>query len=380
MSKRDYYEVLGVSRDASEQDLKKAYRKLALKYHPDKNPDDKEAEEQFKAANEAYEVLSNPDKRAHYDRFGHNMPSGMPPGGDPFGGINDIFGDLFGEMFGGRGRSRGGGGRRRGPDLRYNLELSFEEAAFGTTTTIRIPRHKRCETCKGSGAKKGTSPRFCQTCAGHGEVRMSQGFFQVTRTCPTCAGQGKIITDPCAECRGDGKTPFEAAVEVKVPAGVDDGVRLKMSGEGEAGELGGPPGDLYIVISVREHAFFTRQGHEVICDVPVSITQAALGTKIEVPTLDGKVELSIPAGTQNGRIFRLRGKGVPHLHGDGRGDQHVHVSIEVPKHLTKRQRELLEELAETMGESQSPKSHSFFGKVKEFFGGESDSKNEASGS
>lgn len=379
MAKRDYYEVLGVSRSSTEQEIKTAYRKLAHKYHPDKNPGDAAAEEAFKEANEAYEMLSNPDKRAHYDRFGHNAP-GM--GGDPFAGasVNDIFGDLFGELFGGRGRQRGGAARRRGADLRYNLELTFEEAAFGTTATIRIPRHQRCDTCKGSGAKKGTSPRFCQACGGHGEVRMSQGFFQVTRTCPTCAGQGKIITDPCVDCKGDGKTPFEASVDVNVPAGVDEGVRLKMSGEGEAGDLGGPPGDLYIVISVREHAFFTRQGYEVICDMPISITQASLGSKVTVPTLDGKVELTIPAGTQHGRVFRLRNKGIPHLHGEGRGDQHVHVSVEVPKHLTKRQRELLEELSATMGESQTPKSHSFFDRVKELFASDSDSKNEASGS
>lgn len=380
MAKRDYYEVLGVARTGTEQEIKTAYRKLAHKHHPDKNPDDKAAEEAFKEANEAYEVLSNPEKRAMYDRFGHNMPTGMPQGYESVN-INDIFEGVFGEVFGrNRGRSRGGSPRRRGADLRYNLELTFEEAAFGTKATIRVPRHTRCETCSGSGAKKGTSPRFCQTCGGHGEVRLSQGFFQVTRTCPACAGAGKVITDPCADCRGDGKTPFEASVEVPVPAGVDDGVRLKISGEGEAGDLGGPPGDLYVVISVREHAFFTRQGYEVICDLPVSITQAALGAKVTVPTLDGKVELSIPAGTQHGRIFRLRNKGVPHLHGEGRGDQHVHVTVEVPRHLTKRQRELLEELAHDLGESQSPKSHSFFDRVKELFGGDADSKDAANGS
>lgn len=379
MAKRDYYEVLGVARTGTEQEIKTAYRKLAHKHHPDKNPGDKAAEEAFKEANEAYEVLSNPEKRAMYDRFGHNMPTGMPQGYESVN-INDIFEGVFGEVFGRSRSRRGGSPRRRGADLRYNLELTFEEAAFGTKATIRVPRHTQCQTCSGSGSKKGTSPRFCQTCGGHGEVRLSQGFFQVTRTCPACAGAGKVITDPCPDCRGDGKTPFEASVEVPVPAGVDDGVRLKLSGEGEAGDLGGPPGDLYVVISVREHAFFTRQGYEVICDMPVSITQAALGAKVTVPTLDGKVELAIPAGTQHGRIFRLRNKGIPHLHGEGRGDQHVHVTVEVPRHLTKRQRELLEELARDLGESQSPKSHSFLDKVKELFGGDSDSKDAAHGS
>lgn len=384
---RDYYEVLGVSKTASEQELKTSYRKLAHKYHPDKNPGDKAAEESFKEVSEAYEILSNPDKRAHYDRFGHNAPSGFGGGGgDPFAGgnINDIFGDIFGEMFGGggrgRGRSRGGGGgRRRGADLRYGLELTFEEAAFGTEATIRVPRHKRCEPCSGSGAKAGTSPRVCQTCGGAGEVRLSQGFFQIARTCPSCAGQGRVITDPCPECRGNGKTPFEAAVVVKVPPGVDEGVRLKLTGEGEPGDQGGPAGDLYVVVTVREHPLFSRQNDDVICDLPVSFTQAALGAKVAVPTLDGKVELTIPAGTQAGRVFRLKSKGVPHLNGQGRGDQHVHVSVEVPRHLTKRQRELLEELAATMGEAQSPKSHSFFDKVREMFGSEP-GRDEASGS
>ncbi len=375
MAKRDYYEVLGVGRDANEQAIKGAYRKLAHKHHPDKNPGDKAAEEAFKEISEAYEVLSSPEKRAQYDRFGHASDR-MPPGGDPFGGgvnVNDIFGDIFGEMFGGggRGRGRGGGrGRRRGADLRYNLELTFEEAAFGTEAKIRLPRHKSCDACQGSGAKRGTGPKACGTCGGAGEVRFSQGFFQVARTCPACAGAGQVITDPCAECRGAGKTAFEASVKVPVPAGVDSGIRLKLEGEGEPGDKGGPPGDLYVVIEVKEHPLFQRQDADVVCEVPISFPEAALGGKVEVPTIEGKVEMAIPAGTQSGKVFRLRGKGIARLNGSGRGDQLVQVSIEVPRHLTKRQKELLEQLAESFGDAQHPKSHSFLDKVKELFGGE----------
>ncbi len=377
MSKRDYYEVLGVERTASEQVLKSAYRKLAHKFHPDKNPGDKAAEESFKEVGEAYEVLSNPEKRAQYDRFGH-MSDRMPPGADPFGGggnINDIFGDLFGEMFGGGGRRRGArGGRRRGADLRYNLELSFEEAAFGFEAKIRIPRHKRCEGCSGTGGKKGAGPKTCGTCGGAGEVRFTQGFFSVARPCPQCAGQGQIISDPCTDCRGSGKTEFDASVRVPVPAGVDTGIRLKLDGEGEVGEQGGPPGDLYVVISVREHPLFQRQDADVICEMPLSFTQAALGGKIEVPTLEGRVELTIPPGTQPGRVFRMRGKGIAHLNGHGRGDQLVAVTVEVPTELTKKQKELLQQLAETMGDAQTPKTQTFFDKVRELFGGPDSSK------
>jgi molecular chaperone DnaJ len=374
VAKRDYYEVLGVERTASEQDLKTSYRKLAHKFHPDKNPGDKAAEESFKEVAEAYEVLSNPEKRAQFDRFGH--VSDRMPAGDPFQGganINDIFGDIFGDMFGGGGRGGRRGGRsarRRGADLRYNLDLTFEEAAFGTEAKIRIPRHKKCEGCQGSGAKKGTGPRPCATCGGHGEVRFTQGFFSVARTCPACGGQGAIISDPCPDCRGTGKTEYEAALKVRIPAGVDAGVRLKMDGEGDPGDQGGPAGDLYIVINVKEHPLFAREDADVICEMPVSFTQAALGAKIEVPTLDGKVELTIPAGTQPGRVFRLRGKGIPHLNGSGRGDQHVRLAVEVPRHLNKKQRDLLEQLAASMGEAQHPKAHSFFDKVREMFGGE----------
>jgi molecular chaperone DnaJ len=372
VAKRDYYEVLSVQKTATEQEIKSSYRKLAHKYHPDKNPGDHTAEESFKEVSEAYEVLSNPEKRARYDQFGHNFER-AGGGGDPYGGnVSDIFVDIFGDMFGGGGRrQRGGGaGRGRGNDLRVNLELSFEEAVFGTETTIRIPRHKRCDECDGSGAKKGTKPKTCPTCGGQGEVRLTQGFFSVARTCHQCHGAGQIIADPCGVCRGQGRTEYEAAVRVRIPAGVDTGVRIRQPGEGDVGEQGGGPGDLHVVVSVREHPLFTRQDADIICELPVSFTQAALGAKVVVPTLDGKVEFPVPAGTQSGKVFRLRNKGVPHLSGGGRGDQYVHVTVEVPRHLTKKQKDLLEQLSDTMGETQTPKSKSFIDKVKEVFGGE----------
>lgn len=372
MAKRDYYEVLGVSRSASEQELKSAYRKLAHKFHPDKNPDDQAAEESFKEVNEAYEVLSNPERREAYDRFGHDAArmGGFGGGGDPFAGasINDIFGDIFGEMFGGGRRGRQGRARQRGADLRYNLDVSFEEAAFGTEARIRIPRHKQCESCTGSGAKKGTAPQVCTTCSGMGEVRFSQGFFSVTRPCHECHGEGRVIAEPCLDCRGRGKVAYEASLSVNIPPGVDHGVRLRVSGEGDLGDPGAPPGDLYVVILVKEHPIFARQNDDVVLELPISFAQAALGGKLEVPTLDGRVELTIPAGTQNGRVFRMRGLGVPHLNGRGRGDQHVQVTVEVPRHLSRKQRDLLEQFAASMGEGQSPRSKSFFDKVKEIFG------------
>jgi molecular chaperone DnaJ len=372
VAKRDYYEVLGVAKTASEQELKSSYRKLAHKYHPDKNPGDKAAEESFKEVSEAYEVLSNPEKRVRYDQFGHNFERG-PMGGDPFAGANvsDLFVDIFGDMFGGRRqRGDGAGGRRRGADLRFNLELSFEEAANGVETTIRVPRHKRCEDCSGSGAKKGTRPKTCNTCGGTGELRLTQGFFSVARTCHSCGGVGQVITDPCPTCRGQGRTEFEGAVKIPIPAGVDNGTRLRRQGEGEIGDQGGPPGDLIIVITVREHPLFTRQDSDIICELPISFTQAALGANVVVPTLEGKVEFQVPPGTQSGKVFRLRNKGVRHLSGQGRGDQFVHVTVEVPRHLTKKQKDLLEQFAASMGEAQSPKSRSFFDKVKEMFGAE----------
>lgn len=371
MAKRDYYEILGVERTADDQALKSAYRRLAHRYHPDKNPGDKAAEEAFKEVSEAYEALSNPDRRAAYDRFGHasERMGGVP---DPFAGgsIHDIFGDFFDVFGGGSRRGRPRSPRRRGEDMRYNLEISFEEAAFGTEAKLRIPRHRRCDACKGSGAREGTSPRTCPQCGGAGEVRLSQGFFSMVHTCPACRGEGRFVAEPCPGCRGTGRLEHEAALSVKVPQGVDAGTRLKISGEGEPGEHGGPAGDLYVVLSVREHALFSRQDDDVICELPVSFTQAALGGKVEVPTLDGRVELAIPAGTQPGKVFHLRGRGVPHLNGPGRGDQHVQVTVEVPRHLTRRQKELLEQFAATMGESQTPARSSFFDKMRQAFGGD----------
>jgi molecular chaperone DnaJ len=370
VEKRDYYEVLGVSRDATDQDLKSAYRKLAHQYHPDKNQGDKEAEERFKEASEAYEVLSDPDRRSRYDRFGHtngqNPFEGFGFGGAGAATINDIFGDIFGEMFGGGRRSRG---RSRGSDLRYHLELSFEEAAFGTAARIQIPRPKRCETCKGSGAKPGTSPRTCPTCGGAGELRLTQGFFSVARTCHHCGGAGRVIGNKCETCSGAGMTREEATVEVKVPPGVDTGTRLKLSGEGEPPLIpGSEPGDLYVVIQVREHPIFKREDTEILCEMPLSFTQAALGAAIDVPTLDGPMRLKIPGGTQSGKVFRLRGKGVPALNGSGRGDQHVRVVVETPAHLTREQRELLERFAALSGEETNPRSRSFWGKVGDLIG------------
>jgi molecular chaperone DnaJ len=364
VEKRDYYEVLGVDRAADEQAIKTAYRKLAHRYHPDKNPGDKKAEDAFKEASEAYEVLSDPDKRARYDRFGHQNGQGFP-GDFGFGNaatINDIFGDIFGEMFGGGGRQRRG--RARGQDLRYHLEIAFEEAAFGTTARITIPRAKTCASCHGSGAKAGTSPRTCPTCGGSGEIRLTQGFFSIARTCHHCHGSGRVIVDKCADCGGAGAVREQAVVEVKVPPGVDTGTRLKLGGEGEpAPASGGAPGDLYVVVQVREHPVFRREDTEVLCEMPVSFTQAALGTMIDVPTLDGPVKLKVPAGTQTGKVFRLKGKGIPALQGGGRGDQHVRVFVETPTHLSKEQRELLERFAAISGEETNPQAKTFWEKV-----------------
>src|SRR3954468_20042841 len=381
MAKRDYYEILGISRGTQGDEIKKAFRKLALQFHPDKNAGDKKAEEKFKELSEAYEVLSDPEKRARYDRFGHQAPGGFGPSpfDQGFGGanINDIFEGIFGDIFGGGGR-RGRSARSRGSDLRYNLEVSFTEAAFGTEAKVKIPRHKQCATCHGSGAKPGTGPKTCPTCNGAGELRMTQGFFQISRTCGHCQGTGKVITDPCQTCRGAGKVETESVLTVKVPPGVDTGTRLKLTGEGEPGERGGPPGDLYVVVHVHEHPIFIREDTEVICEVPISFTQAALGSTIDVPTLDGKVKMKIPSGTQSGKVFRLRGKGIPHLNGYQRGDQHVRVTVEVPEKLTKKQRELLEQFAALAGEDSHPQSKSFFAKVRELFGAE-ESTEEATG-
>ena len=371
MAKRDFYEVLGVERSASEAELKKAYRRLAMKFHPDRNPDDKDAEEKFKEANEAYEVLSDPDKRAAYDRHGH---AGVDPqmGGGGFGGGNfsDVFGDVFSDFFGGGGGGRGRGGPQRGSDLRYNMELDLEEAVRGTTVSIRVPTLADCKTCKGSGAKKGTSPVTCTTCNGMGQVRMQQGFFAVQQTCPRCHGSGKMVTDPCGDCHGQGRVEEEKTLSVKVPAGVDTGDRIRLSGEGEAGALGGPSGDLYVVVNVRPHPIFQRDGRDLYCEVPISFADAALGGELEVPTLNGRVKLKIPEGTQTNKLFRLRGKGVTPVRGGGVGDLLCRVAVETPVKLNKRQRELLEEFrASLQGDaSHSPRESSWFEGVKRFFG------------
>ena len=374
MSKRDYYEVLGVERGVSEAELKKAYRRLAMKHHPDRNPDDKASEDKFKEANEAYEVLSDAGKRAAYDQYGHAGVDQSMGGGHPGGGANfsDIFGDVFSDFFGGAAGGRGGrGGAQRGSDLRYTLELDLEEAVRGTTVTIRVPTLVNCKTCEGSGAKKGTSPVTCTTCGGIGQVRMQQGFFSVQQTCPRCHGNGKMITEPCGSCHGHGRVEEHKTLSVKVPAGVDTGDRIRLSGEGEAGAMGGPAGDLYVVVSVREHAIFQRDGKHLYCEVPISFADAALGGELEVPTLDGRVKLKIPEGTQTGKLFRLRGKGVaPVRGGGGAGDLMCRVAVETPVHLDRRQRELLEEFRHSLAvdSSHSPKANGWFEGVKRFFG------------
>lgn len=367
--KRDYYEVLGVERNVDADGLKKAFRKLAMQFHPDRNPGDHTAEEKFKEASEAYEVLSDADRRARYDRFGHQGLEGF--GGAPGQGfstvnINEIFGEIFGDIFGGGGRSRGG--RNRGADLRYNLEVTFEEAAFGCEVSVKIPRPKRCEECAGTGSKS-KQTRTCPTCGGAGEVRFTQGFFAVARACTQCGGAGKVVSDPCKVCKGGGTVDSVSELSVKIPGGVDHGTRVRVAGEGEPGENGGPSGDLYVVVHVKQHPLFHREENEVFCEVPISFVQATLGSQIEVPTLDGMVKMKVPEGTQSGKIFRLKGKGIPHLHGNGaRGDQHVRVVVETPQNLSSKQRELLEKFAEASGEDVNPQSRGFFEKVKELFG------------
>jgi molecular chaperone DnaJ len=367
MEKRDYYEVLGLGRTATIEEVKKAYRKLAVQYHPDKNPGDSGAEERFKEAAEAYGVLSDDDKRARYDRLGHQGVSGMG-GFDPnqFADFGDILGDLFGfgDFFGTRGRRTNR--PARGNDLRYDLELVFMEAAFGKDVTLAVPRDISCATCKGAGARPGTQPVQCSGCQGRGQVRYSQGFFAVARTCPQCGGQGKVIKDPCTDCGGAGRIREEKKISVKIPAGVDDGSRLRVAGEGEAGFNGGPSGDLYVFISVHDHPKFTRRDYDIHSEHAVHYTQAALGSDLSVETIDGHDNLKIPAGTQPSQVFRLRSKGVPFLDGTGRGDHYVHVSVRIPTSLTDEQRTLLEQLAETHGE-QVPAEKGVFEKVKEFF-------------
>ena len=367
-SKRDYYEVLGVGRDAAGEDIKKAYRRLAIRHHPDKTQGDKESEEKFKEVNEAYEILSDPEKRKKYDTFGHGMAGGGFRGAEGFGGVGgfgDIFEDIFEDFFGAG--TRRGRHAQKGADLRYNLEISFEEAAFGLDTKINIPRMEACAACNGTGAKSSTKQSVCPTCKGTGQIRFQQGFFTLTRTCSHCNGEGRLITDPCGKCHGRKRIQKERTLSVKVPPGVEAGSRLRLTGEGEAGTEGGPPGDLYIVITVREHPFFVREGNDVICTIPLSFVQAALGSRMEVPTLRGNVSLNIPPGTQPGSMLRIKGKGIPDLRGYGTGDQIVQIDVQIPKKLTPKQKELLEEYAKISGEDINAGSGSFFQKVKDIF-------------
>jgi len=372
MSKRDYYEVLGVDRSSTDQEIKKSYRRIAMKYHPDRNPDDEDADAKFKEATEAYDVLMNAEKRSAYDQFGHAGVDQAMGGGGFQGGssFSDIFGDVFGDIFGG-----GGGGRQgpqRGSDLRYTMEVSLEEAVRGATREIKVPTLQHCDTCDGSGAKPGTSPVSCGSCGGSGQVRMQQGFFQVQQTCPKCRGRGKTISDPCIDCRGQGLLEKTKTLSVKVPPGVDTGDRIRLSGEGEAGPSGGPNGDLFVQIAVRQHNLFERDGRHLYCEVPINFVDAALGGELEVPTLDGKVKLKIPAETQTGKMFRLRGKGVQPVRGGPIGDLMCRAVVETPVNLSSRQKQLLEELRSTLdegGNRQSPRQSSWFEGVKSFFDG-----------
>jgi len=376
-TKRDYYETLGVPKNASDDEIKKAYRKLAMKHHPDRNHGDtsKDAEAKFKEVKEAYEMLSDGQKRAAYDQYGHagvdpNMRGG--PGAEGFGGFAEAFGDIFGDVFGGGGRGRAGGGRQvfRGSDLSYAMEITLEEAAEGKEAQIRIPSWDDCGTCKGTGAKPGTKPITCTTCHGAGAVQMRQGFFSVQQTCPTCHGSGKIIPEPCATCHGQGKIKNNKTLEVKIPAGIDDGMRIRSTGNGEPGTNGGPPGDLYIEIRLKKHDLFERDGDDLHCVVPVSVTTAALGGEINVPTLKGNAAIDIPDGTQSGKQFRLRGKGIKGVRSSYPGDLYCHVRVETPVKLTEHQRKLLKELDESLkkgGEKHSPTDKGWFDKAKEFF-------------
>ncbi len=371
--KADYYETLGVTRSADEKELKSAFRKLAMQFHPDKNPGDAGAEHKFKEIGEAYETLKDPQKRAAYDRFGHAaFENGGMNGGGEFsgaGGFADIFEDIFGEMMGG-GRQRRSGGRERGADLRYNMEITLEEAYTGKTAQIRVPTSITCDECSGSGAKIGTQPVTCNTCSGSGRVRAAQGFFSIERTCPTCHGRGQIIKDPCSKCSGQGRITEERALSVNIPAGIEDGTRIRLTGEGEAGLRGGPSGDLYIFLSLKPHEFFQRDGADLYCKVPISMTTAALGGQFEVATLDGtQTRVKISDGTQNAKQFRLKGKGMPVLRQPAMGDLYIQIAIETPQNLNKRQRELLEEFERMSSQDNSPQSSGFFARMKDFFEG-----------
>ena len=368
MAKRDYYDVLGVDRGASASEIKKAFRRVAMKHHPDRNPDDKQAEGKFKEAQEAYEVLSDDDKKANFDRFGHASPN-QGGGGAGGAGFGDIFGDVFGDIFGGAGSSGGRSGPARGSDLRYDLQLELEDAVKGKTVEIEIPTLDPCSTCNGSGARAGSSPRTCNSCQGVGQVRMQQGFFSVQQTCPKCRGRGQMITDPCGGCHGQGVVEKRKTLSVKIPAGVDTGDRIRLAGKGEAGPQGGPNGDLYVQMNVAEHSLFVRDGANLHCEVPISFSQAALGGELEVPTLSGKVKLKVPLETQSGKLFRLRGKGVTQVRGGGPGDLLCRVVVETPINLSAKQAKLLKSFdASLSGSSKhSPRSSSWFSGVKSFF-------------
>ena len=369
VSKADYYEVLGVTRDVSESDLKTAYRKLAMKFHPDRNPGDAKAEERFKEASEAYGVLSDADKRAAYDRYGHASTSAGFGGNGPFADaadLGDIFGDLFGEMFGGGGQRRGSR-VQRGEDLRFDITIEFEDAVFGKETEIKVRRRENCAACRGAGTSSGRGPSVCAQCQGRGQLRYQQGFFSVARACANCGGTGTVITDPCTTCRGETRVAREFPMKVKVPAGVEDGTRIRYSGEGDAGRFGGPRGDLYVVLTVRPHDFFERDGHDLHCVVPISFPQAALGAEIQIPGLDGEVTLRVPEGTQSGKEFRIRNHGVPHLNESGRGDLLVEVMVQTPKKLSRTQRELVRQLADSMAVENKPASRNMLNKMKDLF-------------
>ena len=371
MSKRDYYEVLGVTRTCTEVELKTAFRKLAMQHHPDRNPGDKDCEHRFKELNEAYDVLKDGDKRAAYDRFGHAAFAHGGMGGPGFGAdFGSTFADIFEGIFGMASARGRGSGRERGSDLRYNMEITLDEAFTGKTAQIRIPTSVTCEACSGSGAKAGTKPKPCSTCGGAGKIRHAQGFFTLERTCPTCHGRGQVIDDPCKVCGGGGRVTRERTLSVNIPTGVEDGTRIRLAGEGEAGVRGGPPGDLYIFLEVAPHEFFQRDGADLHCRVPVSMSSAALGGEFDVPAIDGsKVRVKVPAGTQTGRRFRLAGKGMPVLRAKQTGDMYVQVVVETPQNLTKRQRELLTEFEKLSSEQTQPESAGFFSRVKEFLDG-----------
>jgi molecular chaperone DnaJ len=370
VSKADYYEVLGVSRDVSDQELKSAYRKQALKYHPDRNPGDHSAEERFKQASEAYQVLSDADKRAAYDRYGHAGLGGQRFGGSPFAGgvdIGDIFGDLFGEMFSMGGNAQRTSRQQRGDDLRYDLAINFEDAYFGTETEVKIRRRETCSTCKGRGSASGRGPSVCSQCQGRGQLRYQQGFFSVARTCGACGGTGSVISDPCTTCRGEGRATSEIKLNVKVPPGVEDGTRIRYAGEGDMGRGGGPKGDLYVVLSVRPHDFFERHGYDLHCVIPISFPQAALGAEFEIPGIDGPISVKVPEGTQSGRELHVRGRGVPYLNEKGQGDLIVKVIVQIPRKLNRGQRELVNKLSETLSVDNKPTSPGLMEKMKDLF-------------